>query len=93
MVKTIARKVKFTLTEMCLSHLDNVVLDYITKHPNSRCFEIAKATLKTHHNWGTKFILDRLERDGKIGVFKYRLEYNPDGEVITVKDFPKYFAW
>jgi hypothetical protein len=58
------------LASLSLAALDKVVLDYIKEHPGSRLFQIDKDTIKSHHNWGTKYIVQRLEDSGKVAVFR-----------------------
>jgi hypothetical protein len=60
-----------------------VVLDYIKEHPGQRLFQIDRNTLKSHHNWGTKHVVQRLEDQGRIVVQRQRL-----GEAIA----PRYYA-
>ncbi len=72
------------IANLSLNALDKVVLDYIKEHPGSRLFEIDSKTLKSHHNWGSKYVVQRLEDDGKIMVVRTR-----HGRKIA----PKYYAY
>ncbi len=47
---------------------DYAMLKFIRKNPGSRLFEINAATLKSHHSWGTKATLVRLESEGWLFV-------------------------
>lgn len=58
------------LARLSLSTLDKVVLDYIKEHPGKRLFEIDKDTLNSHHQWGTKHVVQRLESNNKIAVIR-----------------------
>jgi hypothetical protein len=72
------------LARLSLSTLDSVVFDYIKANPGKRLFEIDKDTVKSHHQWGTKHIVQRLEEQGKITVIRHRW-----GKKIA----PRYFAY
>lgn len=56
------------LSRMSLKLADQAMLRYIRKHPGSRLFEINAATLKSHHSWGTKSVLAKLEAEGWLYV-------------------------
>lgn len=71
------------IARLALKSLDHVVLDYIKEHPGQRLFQIDRATIKSHHSWGTKHVLQRLEDQGKIFVQRARL-----GESFP----PRYYA-
>jgi aromatic ring-opening dioxygenase LigB subunit len=71
------------LSTLALKSLDKVVLDYIKENPGSRLFQIDKDTIQSHHNWGAKHIVQRLEDDGKVVVFRYH-----QGRKIA----PRYYA-
>jgi len=72
-----------TLINLSISAVDNVVLGYIKSNPGQRLFEIDKATINSHHQWGSKYIVHRLEERGKIYVQRQRM-----GERIA----PRYYA-
>jgi hypothetical protein len=71
------------IARLALKSLDRVVLDYIKEHPGQRLFQIDRNTLNSHHNWGTKHVVQRLEDQGRIVVQRQRL-----GEAIA----PRYYA-
>jgi len=71
------------LSRASLKLADQALLGYIRKHPGSRLFEINAATLKSHHSWGTKSVLARLEEEGWLYVQRSR-----HGKRIP----PRYFA-
>jgi predicted transcriptional regulator len=48
--------------------LRRAVLNYIKRNPGQRLYIIDAATVKSHHNWGAKYIVDRLEAEGKLYV-------------------------
>ena len=50
------------------SRLANVILTYIKNNPGQRLYVIDRNTLKSHHNWGTKYIVERLESEGRLYV-------------------------
>ena len=56
------------LSQVSLKLADQAMLRYIRKNPGSRLFEINDATLKSHHSWGTKSVLARLESEGWLYV-------------------------
>ena len=58
------------IAKLALQQLDGIVYQQVKKHPGQRCFEIDDATLRSHHQWGTKHILQRLEQQGKIYCVK-----------------------
>ena len=71
---------------------------------NNRCWalyrdgEIDKATLNSHHQWGTKHILQRLEQQHKIYCVKREVAgvmHDPDqGDTIVWKKVPPtYFTY
>ena len=62
------------IAKLALQQLDGIVYQHIKKHPGQRCFEIDKATLNSHHQWGTKHILQRLERQGKVYCVKRQVD-------------------
>lgn len=71
------------IASLSLNALDNVVLNYIKQHPGERLFQIDAGTLKSHHQWGTKHIVERLESNNKIAVIRTRHGY---------KIAPRYYA-
>lgn len=71
------------LARLSLSTIDKVVLNYIKANPGKRLFEIDKDTLQSHHQWGTKYVVQRLEQEGKIVVFRAK-----HGRKIA----PRYYA-
>lgn len=80
--------IKSSLANLALSYLDNLVLEYIKKNPGKRCHVIDKATLKSHHQWGTKHILTRLEQQGKVEVIDKCI----DLKTQQIRGcFPKYY--
>ena len=72
------------IASLSLNALDSVVLKYIKQNPGKRLFQIDKDTLQSHHQWGTKFVVERLEAKGKIAVIRYS-----HGKKIA----PKYYAY
>lgn len=72
------------LARLALKSLDKLVYDYIKENPGLRLFEIDKETLKSHHQWGTKHVVERLESQGRI--FVIRTNYFGD------KVKPRYYA-
>lgn len=56
------------LSRVSLKLADQAMLRYIRKHPGSRLFEINRATLNSHHSWGTKSVLAKLEAEGWLYV-------------------------
>jgi hypothetical protein len=72
------------LASLSLTALDKVVLDYIKANPGSRLYEIDKDTLRSHHSWGTKHVVQRLENANKVTVIRTR-----HGKKIA----PKYYAF
>lgn len=78
-------------SKLSLKLSEHAVLRFITKHPGRQLFEINRATLKSHHSWGTKSVLADLERRGKITVLRER--YVLDGTFLVRKKIkPLYFA-
>ena len=71
------------MSVMSLKLADQAMLRYIRKNPGKRLFEINDATLKSHHSWGTKAALARLESEGWLYV-----QRNQHGKRIP----PRYFA-
>ena len=51
---------------------ERAVLRTIRKRPGLRLFEINDLTLRSHHSWGTKSVVQNLERQGKITVKRHR---------------------
>jgi hypothetical protein len=47
---------------------DQALLRFMRRNPGSRLFEINAATLQSHHSWGTKSALARLESEGWLYV-------------------------
>jgi hypothetical protein len=47
---------------------DQALLRFMRRNPGSRLFEINAATLQSHHSWGTKAALARLESEGWLYV-------------------------
>jgi predicted transcriptional regulator len=70
---------KFTLKT-----LDLLVLKYIKSNPGCRLYEINSETLRSHHSWGTKHIVERLEEQKRIAVIRYQ-----QGKKVA----PKYYAF
>jgi hypothetical protein len=60
------------MSRVSLKLADQALLSFIRKHPGSRLFEINAATLKSHHSWGTKSVLARLEAEGWLYVQRSR---------------------
>jgi hypothetical protein len=69
---------------LTLKTLDILVLKYIKNNPGSRLFEIDAKTLRSHHSWGTKHIVERLEEQKRIAVIRYQ-----QGKKVA----PKYYAF
>lgn len=55
-------------TKFALMMMERRVLRYIMKNPGRRLYIIDKATINSHHNWGSKFIVERLLQAGKIHI-------------------------
>jgi hypothetical protein len=72
------------IANLSLNALDKVVYDYIKDHPGKRLFQIDAETIKSHHQWGAKYIVQRLEDQGRITVIRTRW-----GKKIA----PRYFAF
>jgi predicted transcriptional regulator len=70
--------------------LSRTVYAYIKANPGLRLYEIDKNTLKSHHNWGTKYIVERLEDAGKLYVKRehHGKKVYSDG----LKVWPTYYA-
>jgi hypothetical protein len=62
---------------------DQALLRFVRRNPGSRLFEINAATLQSHHSWGTKSVLARLESEGWLYV-----QRSQHGKRIA----PKYYA-
>ena len=72
---------------------ERAVLRTIRKHPGLRLFEINDLTLQSHHSWGTKSVVQNLERQGKITVVRNRLTYDRKTNTFERKAIkPLYFA-
>jgi hypothetical protein len=71
------------IASLSLNALDSVVLNYIKHNPGKRLHQIDKDTLRSHHQWGTKHIVERLESNNKIAVIR-----TLHGKKIA----PRYFA-
>ena len=71
------------LAKLSLYSLDRLVLDYIKANPGSRLYKIDNDTLQSHHNWGAKHIVERLEQQGRVAVIR---EHH--GQKIA----PRYYA-
>lgn len=71
------------ISNLALLSLDKVVLDYIKQNPGKRLFQIDKDTVQSHHNWGAKYIVQRLEDQGRVVVFREQ-----HGKKIA----PRYYA-
>ena len=72
---------------------ERAVLRTIRKQPGLRLFEINDRTLKSHHSWGTKSVVQNLERQGKITVLRHRVTYDRKTGKIERKSIkPLYFA-
>lgn len=56
------------LSRASLALTDAALLRYLRRNPGSRLFEINAATLQSHHSWGTKSALARLESEGWLYV-------------------------
>ena len=94
MINRLQRK----LAKIALQQLDGIVLQHVKKNPGQRCFEIDRATLNSHHQWGTKHILQRLEQQHKIYCVKREVAgvmHDPDqGDTIVWKKVPPtYFTY
>jgi|GWRWMinimDraft_13_1066021.scaffolds.fasta_scaffold40815_1 hypothetical protein len=79
------------MSRVSLKLADQALLGFIRKHPGSRLFEINAATLKSHHSWGTKSVLARLESEGWLYV--QRLQHGkripPRYFVLAQRGYPK----
>jgi hypothetical protein len=94
MINRLQRKI----AKIALQQLDGIVYQHIKKHPGQRCFEIDDATLNSHHQWGTKHILQRLEQQGKIYCVKREFvgtmtRPGEQPEVVWKKVPPTYFTY
>ena len=91
-------KLQRKLAKLALNQLDGIVLSHVKKNPGQRCFEIDRATLNSHHQWGTKYILQRLEQQQLIYCVKkefhgiMREPGKPD-ELVWKKVPPTYFTY
>ena len=92
-------KLQRRIAKLALQQLDGIVYQHIKKHPGQRCFEIDKATLNSHHQWGTKHILQRLEQQQRIYCVKHEVagvmrDPNKDYDQIVWKKVPPtYFTY
>jgi len=86
------------IAKLALQQLDGIVYQYVNSNPGQRCFEIDHATLRSHHQWGTKHILQRLEQQGKIYCVKRTVDGimrepgKPD-QIVWKKVPPTYFTY
>ena len=72
---------------------ERAVLRTIRKNPGLRLYEINDLTLQSHHSWGTKSVVQNLERQGKITVKRHRLTYDRKTDTMVRKSIkPLYFA-
>lgn len=71
------------LANLSLNALDQIVLDYIKANPGKRLYQIDAETIKSHHQWGSKYVVQRLEEQGRIAVIR-----SQQGKKIA----PRYFA-
>jgi hypothetical protein len=82
------------LSQASIKLSDHALLRFMRRNPGSRLFEINAATLQSHHSWGTKSALARLESEGWLYVQRsqhgkriapkyYVLQQK--GEVLTIK--------
>jgi arginine repressor len=55
---------------LTLKTLDLLVLKYIKSNPGRRLYEINSETLRSHHSWGTKHIVERLEQQHRVAVIR-----------------------
>lgn len=53
-------------SKLALIILEKRVLRYIERNPGQRLYQIDRNTIKSHHNWGAKFVVERLLFAGKI---------------------------
>lgn len=72
---------------------ERAVLRTIRKQPGLRLFEINDLTLRSHHSWGTKSVVQNLERQGRITVKRHRYVWDPASDMMVRKSIkPLYFA-
>ena len=86
------------IAKLALRQLDGIVLAHVRKNPGQRCFEIDKATLDSHHQWGTKHILQRLEQQQLIYCVKHEVagilkEPGKEDQVVWRKVYPRYYTY
>jgi hypothetical protein len=72
------------VAQLTLKALDSLVLHYIKKNPGRRLYEIDESTLRSHHSWGAKHIVERLEVQRKITVIRQK-----HGKKVA----PRYYAF
>ena len=79
------------MSRMSLKLADQALLRYIRKNPGKRLFEINAATLKSHHSWGTKSALARLETEGWLYVQRsqHGKRIPPRYFVLAQRGYPK----
>ena len=79
------------MSRMSLKLADTALLRYIRKNPGKRLFEINAATLKSHHSWGTKSALARLETEGWLYVQRsqHGKRIPPRYFVLAQRGYPK----
>ena len=70
--------------------IEEVVYRYIKANPGLRLYQIDKGTLKSHHNWGAKYYVERLENSGRVFVKRehHGEKFYPDGSRV----WPLYYA-
>lgn len=86
------------LAKLALRQLDGIVYQHVKNNPGQRCFEIDKATLNSHHQWGTKHILQRLEQQQRVYCVKHEVAgvmHDPGNDPVIVwkKVFPRYYTY
>ena len=86
------------LAKLAMNQLDGIVFNHVKNNPGQRCFEIDRATLKSHHQWGTKHILHRLEQQQRIYCVKHEVagvlkEPGKEDQVVWKKVFPRYYTY
>ena len=70
---TTKRSFKQRLIELSLENVDREVYKYIEKNPGLRLYQIDSGTLNSHHNWGAKFIVERLSAQRKVIITERRV--------------------
>ena len=65
-VSRLRRTLKHRIIGLCLNRIDDEVYNWIKDNPGYRLYQIDKATLRSHKNWGAKHIVERLIEQGRV---------------------------